>query len=294
MGRALAQAEPAASQTFRDADRILAIPLSQVCFEGPASGLDQTEFTQPALLTHSVAVLRVLREKFPDLEALAAAGHSLGEFSALVAAEALTFEDALRLVRARGLAMKHAGEIRPGGMAAVLGLDVAQVDSACQEAARRSGSVVQVANDNCLGQVVISGAEAGLAAAGEILQAHGARKVVRLAVSIAAHSALMVPAQEQFQQALAGAQIADPILPVVGNVHASPLRTAADVRADLSAQLTSRVRWTESVQAMAADGIQRFVELGTGSVLSGLLRRIDRQATGLSVGEPQDLVRLAL
>jgi [acyl-carrier-protein] S-malonyltransferase len=171
--------------------------------------------------------------------------------------------------------MKEAGGLRPGGMAAVLGADIDVVEEACRRASETSGAPVEVANDNCPGQVVISGAEAGLEAATPVLQALGARRVIRLAVSIAAHSSLMAPAQKTFRLALASAHIDAPRVVVVGNVGAGPLETAADVRADLEAQLTSRVRWTESVRRMAASGVTRFFEIGTGEVLSGLIRRID-------------------
>jgi [acyl-carrier-protein] S-malonyltransferase len=292
MGKELAAAEPLAAETFRQADELLGLPLSRLCFEGPASDLDRTDITQPALLTHSVAVQRVLEHRFPHLRYIAAAGHSLGEFSALVAAGSLSFEEGLRLVRERGLAMKRAGELHPGGMAAVLGLEVAQVEQACQHAADQTGSVVQIANDNSPGQIVISGEEAALAVAVEQCRSMGAKKTVRLAVSIAAHSALMDHAQAHFTTALAGARIRAPRLAVFGNVSAAPLRSEADVRIDLSAQLTSRVRWTESVRAMIAAGATRFLELGPGSVLTGLLRRIDREASGAAVGDPHALAQL--
>lgn len=293
MGRALSQSEAEAAAVFREADEALGLPLSRLCFEGPAADLDQTDVTQPALFTHSTAVLRVLQKRHPKLSPACAAGHSLGQFSALVAAGSLSFADGLRLVRARGLAMKRAGEASRGGMAAVLGLAVEAVGAACHEAAQVSGAVVQVANDNCPGQVVISGAEAGLAAALPLLEQAGARKVVRLAVSIAAHSALMQPAQDEFQRALDAADISAPRLPVWGNVSAAPLRTRDEVRADLAAQLTSRVRWTESVRGMLDAGVGAFVELGPGNVLTGLLRRIDRAASGWAVGDPEALAQLA-
>lgn len=293
MGRALAESEAEAAAVFQQADQLLGLPLSRLCFEGPAADLDQTDITQPALFTHSIAVLRVLQGRRPDLSPACAAGHSLGQISALVAAGSLTFTDGLRLVRARGLAMKRAGEMSRGGMAAVLGLEVKTVEAACRQAAERAGAVVQVANDNCPGQVVISGADAGLAAAVPLLEQAGARKVVRLAVSIAAHSALMQAAQEEFQRALDAADLSAPRLPVWGNVSAAPLHTRDEVRADLAAQLTSRVRWTESVRGMIDSGIRHFAELGPGNVLTGLLRRIDRSASGWPVGDPEGLAQLA-
>jgi [acyl-carrier-protein] S-malonyltransferase len=293
MGKELAAAHPAAAEVFAEADRVLGFPLSRLMWEGPAEELNQTHNTQPALLTHSIAVWRALQELHPALEPALAAGHSLGEFSALVAAGSLGFADGLQLVRERGLAMKEAGDLRPGGMAAVLGLEVEAVEAACTEAERRTGEPVRVANDNCPGQVVISGAEGALGHASQALADRGARKVVRLAVSIAAHSPLMVHAQERLQRALASVRLEDPRLPVIGNVGASPLRAAQEIRSELEAQLTSRVRWTESMQRIIASGVTRFFELGPGSVLVGLLRRIDRSVEGLALDEPASLVRLA-
>jgi [acyl-carrier-protein] S-malonyltransferase len=292
MGKELAQTYPRAAEIFRQADAILDMAFSELCWEGPEEALNDTLHTQPALLAHSVAVLETLRSIRPGLAPAFTAGHSLGQFSALVASGSLDFATALKLVRRRGELMKEAGGMAPGGMAAVLGLDVEAVDQACQEARRESGGVVQVANDNCPGQVVISGDEGSLEVASRKVTDRGARKVVRLAVSIAAHSALMKPAQERFNQALADASFARPVIPIVGNVSGSALRSAEEIQADLAAQLTSRVRWTESIRHLIADGINTFVELGTGNVLSGLVRRIDRSVTSLSVGEPAGIASL--
>ena len=292
MGRVLAAAEPAAADVFLEADSILSEPLSKLCWEGPADLLNDTLNTQPALLTHSVAVLRVLQNRLPDFVPAFTAGHSMGEFSALVASGALSFEDALRLVRERGRVMQAAGQRQPGGMAAVLGPSIEVVDDCCEKARAATGGVVQVANDNCPGQVVISGDDRSLSAAIERLQAVGARKVIRLAVSIAAHSPLMTPAQEDFNRAVRAAPILDPHVPVLGNVGANRLLTASDIRTDLEAQLTSRVRWTESVRWMIDAGVDHFIELGTGTVLAGLVRRIDRAVTALSVDEPDSMVLL--
>ena len=209
-----------------------------------------------------------------------------------MAAGSLRFPEALRLVRERGRLMKEAGALQPGGMAAVLGAEVEVVDEACRLARASSGAAVEVANDNCPGQVVISGSEAGLTAATQELQRLGARRVIRLAVSIAAHSSLMAPAQQTFRLALASARVDDPRLPVLGNVTAAPLETAAEVRADLEAQLTSRVRWTESIRAMVAAGITEFFEIGTGEVLSGLIRRTEPAAKTHAVDGPDSLAQL--
>ncbi|HET7009711.1 MAG TPA: ACP S-malonyltransferase [Anaerolineales bacterium] len=292
MGRALAQAEPAAAAVFAEADEVLGVSLSKLCWDGPEAELNDTVNTQPALLVHSVAVLRALEGRGLHTSPAFAAGHSLGEFSALVASGALTFREALRLVRARGLAMKAAGESNPGGMAAVLGLDVEVVDAACRQAREATRQAVEVANDNCPGQVVISGAEPALAAAGEILKGLGARRVVRLAVSIAAHSSLMASAQQTFGAVLEKAQVAEPRLTVIGNVQASPLRSAQEIRVDLEAQLTSRVRWTESIRTMVTSGVTRFFEIGTGEVLSGLIRRTDPSVQAAAVDLPESFAPL--
>lgn len=290
----LAEGNPHAAQVFQRADEILGFPLSKICWEEPAEILNQTENAQPALLTHSVAALRAFKARFPDFRPAAAAGHSLGEFTALVAAKALTFEDALRLVRERGLAMKHAGEVNPGGMLAALGADIPLAERACQEASDRTGKTAVVANDNCPGQVVISGEQAALTAAKEILQEAGVRRLVPLAVTIAGHSPLLDPAQARLNRALEQTSMRDPEFPVIGNVHAAPLETASDVRSDLSAQLTSRVRWTESMQAMISSGIDTFIEFGSGDVLSGMLKRIDRNARSIHIDEPESFASLDL
>jgi [acyl-carrier-protein] S-malonyltransferase len=292
MGQALADGNPRAAEIFSSADEILGIPLTRICWEEPADVLNQTENAQPALLTHSVAALRAFEALFPAFQPASAAGHSLGEFTALVAARALTFEDALVLVRERGLAMKHAGEVNPGGMLAALGAEISVTEKACLEASKRTGKIVGVANDNCPGQVVISGEEEGLTAAREILQEAGVRRLVPLAVTIAGHSPLLDPAQARLNVALENTPVMDPEFPVIGNVHAAPLESAHDVRADLSAQLTSRVRWTESMQTMLANGIDTFIEFGSGDVLSGMLKRIDRNARSIHIDDPESFSAL--
>lgn len=291
MGRELSETYPIARQTFTEADDLLSFSLSRLAWEGPEEDLNDTINTQPALLVHSVAVLRVFEERFPGFQPAFVAGHSMGELSALVASGALPFTGALRLVRRRGELMKRAGELSPGRMAAIMGLDIPTLDGICAQASTPQ-EVVQVANDNCPGQVVISGAGPALARAMELAQSAGARKVVRLAVSIAAHSPLMANAQADFNAAVDEAGLVDPRVPLIGNVTASPLQTTAQVRADLQAQLTSRVRWTESVQTMIGQGVTTFIELGSGSVLTGLLKRIDRQVSGLAAGKPEDLDKL--
>ena len=292
MGKALAQADPQAADVFARADYVLGFSLSTLCWEGPAETLNDTINTQPALLVHSVAVLGAVQRRLPDFHPALVAGHSMGEFSALVAAGALGFEDALRLVLERGRAMQAAGRQQPGGMAAILGLEVEAVVAACAQATTEAGAVVQLANDNCPGQQVISGDSAALDRALELLTAAGAKKAMRLAVSIGAHSPLMQPAQERLNRALAAAGLADPRVPIVGNVGAGRLETADAIRRDLEAQLTSRVRWTESIQAMRAAGVTTFAELGAGNVLCGLIRRIDRTAVTLAVDSPESLAPL--
>lgn len=291
MGRSLAEAYPAARQAFAQADEWLGLALSRLAWEGPEEALNDTLNTQPALLVHSAAALFVLQELLPGFRPAFVAGHSMGEISALIACEALSYPEALRLARRRGELMKQAGENSPGRMAAVLGLDIPTLDQLCAEASGPDG-VVQVANDNCPGQVVISGASAALERAIELAQQRGARRVRPLAVSIAAHSPLMISAQTAFNQAVQSAPLQAANIPLVGNVTALPLAAASEIRQDLQAQLTSRVRWTESIQEMHRRGITTYLELGNGSVLAGLIRRIDENAIVYSLGAPEDFAKL--
>jgi [acyl-carrier-protein] S-malonyltransferase len=289
MGQALVEAYPIARDTFAEADAILGFPLSAVCFAGPSDVLTDTRNAQPALLTASVVAWRALHAAHPELPGpCCVAGHSLGEYSALVVAGALAFADAVRLTRVRGLLMAQAGTDAPGSMAAVLKLEDEQVAELCRQAAVESGDVVQVANYNSPGQVVISGGSAGVAAATALAKAAGGR-VMPLAVSIAAHSALMAPAAQEFAEKVAGTPIGAPHTPVIGNVGAAPLTTADAIRAELVAQLTAPVRWTESIRRMVADGANRFVELGPGAVLAGLVKRIDANVEVLNVAKPEDI-----
>jgi [acyl-carrier-protein] S-malonyltransferase len=296
MGHDLAAAFPAAHQIFEAADQILGIHLTRLTWEGPETELNDTINTQPAILVHSTAVLAVFRQLFPNFQAAFTAGHSMGELSALIAAGVLPFPDALRLVRRRGELMKQAGLVSPGGMAAIMGLDIPVLDQLCSQASRleqEPPEVVQVANDNCPGQVVISGSSQALERALQLAQQAGARRVIPLAVSIAAHSPLMSMVQASFNQAVADAPITRAIVPLVGNVTARPLVQAGQVRADLQAQLTHRVRWTETIQFMISKGISTFIEMGNGTVLTGLLKRINRDATGINLGTPADFAKLA-
>ncbi len=291
MGRSLAEAYPIATETFAEADEVLGAPLSRLMWDGPADALNDTVNAQPALLTHSVAAWRVLKHLWPEADAAFLAGHSLGELSALVAAEALPFTDALRLVRRRGELMKQAGEESPGGMAAVLGLEAPTLEALCAEVSTEQARV-QIANDNCPGQIVVSGHRPALEALMTRAREAGAKRVIPLAVSIAAHSTLMESARAAFAQAVDAAPIRNPRTPIIGNVSAQPLTTAEAIRADLKAQLTARVRWTESIQFLRAQGVEAFLELGSGNVLCGLLRRIDRRARGVPLGEADDFQKL--
>lgn len=287
MGKALADAFPAARQVFEQADDLLGFALSRLAWDGPEEMLNDTLNTQPALLVHSIAALRVLEQTQPGITPAFVAGHSMGEISALVGAGALDFPEALQLARTRGVLMKQAGEINPGGMAAILGLDIPVLEQVCAEASSAE-EIVQVANDNCPGQVVISGASAALDRALPLAQQAGARRAVRLAVSIAAHSPLMLHAQADFNRAVDAAPIRDPHIPLVGNVTAAPLLDAGHIRSDLQAQLTHRVRWTETIQHFASQGVTHYLELGSGSVLIGLVKRIHREGVGLPLGTPGD------
>ena len=293
MGRELALASPAARQAFAEADEYVGFKLSQLCWEGPEAELTDTVNAQPALLACSVAALRALHEKIGAITPAFMAGHSLGEISALVAAGALEFEDGMALVRKRGEVMKAAGERSPGGMAAILNLDAPVLVEVCAEASAATGGVVQVANDNCPGQVVISGDNRTLEKAMELAKARGAKRALKLPVSIAAHSPLMQSALPEFTRAVEGLPFIAPIPLVVGNVQAAPLADPNEIRAELPAQLTSPVRWTESVRYMLAQGVTTFIELGSKDVLTGLLKRIDANAIGMAVGTPEGLEQVS-
>lgn len=291
MGKELSAAFKVAKDTFSEGDEILGISLSKISWEGPEQEINDTVNTQPALLVHSVAALRVFQEITPTFEPAFVAGHSMGEFSALVTAGAVSFSDALQLVRKRGELMKQAGEKSPGGMGAILGLGIPEVEKICLEAST-STEAVQIANDNCPGQVVISGDRAALERAMPLAKEAGARKAISLAVSIAAHSPLMASSQDEFGQAVQAAAIIEARIPVIGNVSAKPMLSVEEIHSDLQAQLTSRVRWTESIQYLLGQGITNFIEIGTGKVLSGLIKRIERSTTRISLGNPNDFTRL--
>jgi len=283
MGLELYQQSPAARAVFDQADAQLGFALSALCFEGPEEQLTDTINQQPALFVASMAMWQAMGDPLgPEdsnwPEPAFVAGHSLGEFSALAAAGALSFSDGLKLVRRRGEVMKAAGERTPGAMAAILALDVPAVESICIQASELTGRPVQVANDNCPGQVVISGDEAALAKAMELAQAAGARKVVKLPITIAAHSSLMVSAAAEFAQMVDETPIQSPRVQVIANVTAEPVATPTAIREELKAQLTSAVAWTASINYLVQQGVDTFVEVGPGEVLLGLVKRVDRQA----------------
>jgi [acyl-carrier-protein] S-malonyltransferase len=291
MGRDLAERYPAASETFVAADEMLGVALSKIAWEGPEEELNDTLNTQPALFVHSLAVLKILLEKIPDLFVEFVAGHSMGELSALVASRALSFEDGLKLVRTRGKLMKQAGEKSPGSMAAVLGLGINVLEQICKEASI-GDDVVQVANDNSPGQVVISGSRGPLERSLALAKQHGAKRIIPLAVSIAAHSPLMKHAQIEFTQAVQLTPFSTPKIPIIGNVNARPLYTINDIQDDLQAQLTHRVRWTESINYMISEGVNMFIEIGNGTVLSGLVKRINKDVSTSTLSNPNDFDHL--
>jgi [acyl-carrier-protein] S-malonyltransferase len=286
MGKDLCEKSPAARALFERADAVLGFSLSAICFGGPEEELKQTRNTQPAIFLHSMAVAALVDAK----DAAMAAGHSLGEYSALVFAGAMTFEDGLKLVRLRGESMQRAGEERKGTMAAVVGLPAATLEEVCAEAS--SSGVVQCANFNSPGQIVISGSVEGVRKAMELAKAKGAKLVKELVVSGAFHSPLMQGAREGLEKALASTRIDDARIPVYANVSAKPVQKAGEIRTLLAAQLTSAVRWEESVAAMAAAGADSFVEIGPGKVLQGLVKRIAASATVSGVDTMNDIEHL--
>jgi [acyl-carrier-protein] S-malonyltransferase len=284
MGQSLYSTFSTARAVFEQADGILDINLSQLCFEGPSDTLNDTWNTQPAIFVTSVAALRVMGEQEVD-RPICVAGHSMGEFSALVAAGALSFKDGLELVRERGRLMKQADEHSPGGMAAILALQREQVEAICVAAQEQSGEYVGVANDNCPGQIVISGATGALERAMELATEQGAKRATRLAISIAAHSPLMAEAAADFIRALDETPLSQPSIPLVANATAGPLTDPDEIRDALGRQLTSPVRWTESMRWMIAQGVTSFIEVGPKEVLAGLLRRIDRKVERLTTAK---------
>ncbi len=284
MGHDLAEAYPQVRQLYEQADAILGFALSSLCFDGPQEVLDDTINTQPAIFCTSLAVLRALEVEGKLPPPAMVAGHSLGELTALVAAGALDFADGLRLVRERGRLMKLAGERNPGGMAAVLKMDDAEVERACKEASEKTGKPVQIANYNSPGQVVISGDQEAVAQAGALLRDRGCKRIVPLAVSIAAHSPLMASVVPEYRAAVEATPFRLPQVPVIANISARPLRSVDEIRDELAGQLTWPVRWTASVQWMIEQGVTRFIEIGPKDVLTKLVGRIAEGVEAVSVG----------
>lgn len=287
MGRELAAASPAARHVFEWANAILGFDLATLCFEGPEAELTRTENAQPALYVAAFAALAALRERVPSLSFGAAAGLSLGEFTALAAAGALEFEEGLRLVRARGQFMQAACEAESGAMAAVIGLEEAPLRTVCEDTG------VAIANLNCPGQIVLSGAAAKMPAALEAARARGARKALPLAVAGAYHSPLMAPARARLADALASVRFRTPVAPVLSNVTGRPHESPDALAELLAAQVTSPVRWEDSMRWLLGRGFGRFIEFGPGGVLTGFMKRIDKSAVGLCVEDAASLENVA-
>jgi [acyl-carrier-protein] S-malonyltransferase len=291
MGKDLAEAFPAARETFQEIDEALKQNLSKMMFAGAESDLNLTENTQPALMAVSMAVVRVLKQAKPDLltpqQAQCVAGHSLGEYSALTAAGSFRIQDTARLLRIRGTAMQKAVPVGVGAMAAILGLEIADVTAIAKEAS--SAGVAAAANDNSFGQVVVSGHKAAVEKAIALATAKGAKRAILLPVSAPFHCSLMKPAADAMQKALADVALSAPCVPLVANVSADSVTDPAKIRQLLVEQVTGMVRWRESVLYMKAQGVTELIELGAGKVLTGLTRRIDAGLSGRAIGTPKDI-----
>jgi len=295
MGRSLANAFPAARAVFEEVDDALGQKLSQIMWEGPKETLTLTENAQPALMAHSLAVMRVLESEHGfDLGKQVAyvAGHSLGEYSALAAARAFTLADAARLLKLRGQAMQAAVPVGEGAMAALLGVGCDVAEIVAKEAAQ--GEVCQVANDNDPTQVVLSGHKRAIDRVAEIGKAHGVRRAVPLPVSAPFHCALMQPAADAMAEALEAADVQTPVVPVVSNVTAGPVSDPVEIRARLVEQVTGTVRWRECVSFLAETGVSDVYEVGSGKVLAGLVKRINKSFNASSLGTPEDIAGSAL
>ena len=294
MGKALADAYPAAREVFQAVDEALGQNLSDLMWNGTIEELTLTANTQPALMAHSLAAMKALEVEFgiSAKDAAFVAGHSLGEYSALAAAGSLTIADTARLLRIRGNAMQSAVKPGEGAMAALLGADVAQAEAACA-AGRETGGACELANDNAPGQLVLSGSKAAIDAACEWAKANGVKKAMPLNVSAPFHCSLMQPAADAMAEALAGTDIKAPVVPVVANVSATAVTDPETIRQNLVAQVTGRVRWTESVQYMVAQGVDTTGEVGNGKVLTVMQRRIEKSLNGFTLGTPEDLEAFA-
>jgi [acyl-carrier-protein] S-malonyltransferase len=283
MGCKLYQSSPKAREVFEEADEALKFPLSRLCFEGPEDELRQTINAQPAIMTVSIACLRAAAELNNQVKPAFVAGHSLGEYTALVDANVLRFIDAIRLVRERGRLMQQAGEIKPGGMAAVIGLDEGVLKEVCQETG------AEIANINCSGQIVISGTKEAIARAADLAKARGARIVIALQVSGAFHSTLMLPTIEGMAQAISQIDFNVPEVPIVVNSTAKPVTTAEEVKEELLRQLCHCVQWQPTVEYMVREGVSTFVEIGPGQVLSGLIKRISKKVQVVNMSDPESI-----
>jgi [acyl-carrier-protein] S-malonyltransferase len=294
MGKALADAFPAARDVFQAVDDALGQKLSDLMWNGTIEDLTLTANTQPALMAHSLAAMKALEAEFgiSAKDAAFVAGHSLGEYSALAAAGSLTIADTARLLRIRGNAMQSAVQPGEGAMAALLGADVDQAEAACA-AGRETGGACEIANDNAPGQLVLSGSKAAIDAACEWARANGVKKAMALNVSAPFHCSLMQPAADAMAEALAGTEIRSPVVPLVANVSASAVTDPETIRRNLVAQVTGRVRWTESVQFMVAQGVDTTGEVGNGKVLTVMQRRIEKSLNGFTLGAPEDLEAFA-
>ncbi len=290
MGRDLAARWSIARQVFEAADTVLRAPLTSLCWEGPEEELRLTENTQPALLAHSIAAWRVLAAA--GLEVGAVAGHSLGEYSAVVAGAGLTLNDALTTVRLRGRLMQEAVPVGEGAMAAVIGLDGAVVVTVCAEVSRSAEDVVVAANFNAPGQIVIAGSVEAVERAGLLCRERGARRVLPLPVSAPFHSPLMAPAREGLEPALRALPFHDLDVPLYRNVDASPVRAGEDIRDGLIRQVDSAVLWTDTVRRLVDDGFDTFVEVGAGTVLGGLVRRVERDTVCLAAGTAEQIEKV--
>jgi [acyl-carrier-protein] S-malonyltransferase len=292
MGKVLVENYPPARAIFARADEILGFSLSQLCFEGPEADLNDTINTQAAVFVVSVAALESLKAAGYPLKPNYVAGHSLGEYSAYVAAGVLSFEDGLRLVRERGRLMKQAGELNPGGMAAILGLDDAAIAAICQKVTAEGPGTLQVANYNCPGQIVISGHSQAVDKGIELALAAKAKRAIKLAVSIAAHSELMRVVSEQFRQAIDKTPLNLPEIPIVANITAQPLTSVEAIRAEMEGQLTSSTRWSDTILWMINQDVTAIVEIGPKNVLTGFTRRISKDVQNFNVGTPEDIEKL--
>jgi len=293
MGKALADASPAAAAVFAEVDDALGEKLSSVIFEGPEDQLTLTANTQPALMAVSIAAARAMAENGFAVSDKAAfvAGHSLGEYSALCAAGSISLSDTARLLRIRGNAMQAAVPVGMGAMAAIIGLEHDVVTAIC-EAAKGSGTC-QIANDNGGGQLVISGSKAEVEAASEMAKEKGAKRALLLPVSAPFHSAMMAPAADAMAEALADVEISAPCVPLIANIHAGPISDPGQIRESLVAQVTSQVRWNESIIWLGENGVDTLIEIGSGKVLSGLAKRINREMRTVAVGNPGDIDALS-